>query len=199
VAAVLDSKTGSIVHYGIRGVEKHDHVLSVTSRNRTVWKVRYAALVADPSELVETDDTTWALRDVFSSFAAANSAIAKHLDLSPNDYAAIEHLLANDTLGPVELGQRLGIRSASATVLVDRLEASGHVQRHDHPTDRRRRTLAVTPKAVGELMQSLGPLIDQLGAVASALSLRDRAVVHRYLVAVAEVMWEHARHEEEPS
>jgi DNA-binding MarR family transcriptional regulator len=170
----------------------------LAGRNRTVWKVRYHALVADPSELVETDDTTWALRNVFDSYAAANSAIAKHLDLSPNDYAAIEHLLTNDTLGPVELGQRLGIRSASATVLVDRLEASGHVQRHDHPTDRRRRTLAVTPKAVGELMQSLGPLIDQLGAVASVLPPRDRAVVHRYLVAVAEVMWQHARQEEEP-
>jgi DNA-binding MarR family transcriptional regulator len=145
---------------------------------------------------VNADDTTWALRSVFDSYIAANSSIAKHLGLSHNDFAAIEQLLANDTLGPVELGERLGIRSASATAMVDRLEASGHVQRHSHPTDRRRRTLTVTPRATGELMQVLGPLIGHLSAVATDLTPDDRAIVHRYLVAVADVMWRHAAHHE---
>jgi DNA-binding MarR family transcriptional regulator len=153
--------------------------------------------MADPPNPVEANDTTWALREVFDSYVAANTAIAKHLELSANDFAAIEHLLANDSLGPVELGERLGIRSASATVMVDRLEASGHVQRKSHPTDRRRRTLTVTPKATGELMSFLGPLIGQLSAVASDLTPEDRAVVHRYLNTVAEVMREHARKENE--
>ena len=49
---------------------------------------------------------------------------------------------------PGWLREQLGLTSASVTALVDRMEASGHVQRHRHPHDRRSVLLEVTPEAV---------------------------------------------------
>ncbi len=148
--------------------------------------------MTNPRELVDADETTWALRNVLRGYAAANVSLARRLDLSPNDLEAMEYLLDDGELGPVELGHRLGIRSASATAMVDRLEAAGHLRRRSHPTDRRRRTLEVTTEANHSLMQTLGPLIGELSEAAAALTPKERARVNQYLVAVAEVLWSYA-------
>jgi DNA-binding MarR family transcriptional regulator len=139
-------------------------------------------------------DITWALRSVFVGYGAANMTLARKVGLSTNDLAAMEHLFAGDPdLGPVELGQRLGMRSASATAMVDRLEQAGHIERQPHPTDRRRRTLAVTPHALQELGAVLGPLVGELSEASQLLTKKERAIVMRYLEAVAEVLQRHAQ------
>ena len=58
----------------------------------------------------------------------------------------MEHLMG-EPIGPVELSRRLHMTSASATVLVDRLEEAGHVVREPDPHDGRRRV--VRPTAAG--------------------------------------------------
>jgi DNA-binding MarR family transcriptional regulator len=138
-----------------------------------------------------SEQATIALRDVLRGYEAANQMLARRLDLSVTELAAIDHLLEDAALGPVELGNRLGMRSASATALIDRLEAAGHVRRGNHQTDRRRRTLEITGEATDALMQALGPLIGELAAVADQLNARDRSVVHRYLIEISEVLWRH--------
>ena len=80
-----------------------------------------------------------ALRMVQQASVEANQELARRLGIGITDIAALEHLSsAAQPLGPVELGHRLGIRSASATALVDRLEQSGHLRREARPDDRRR-------------------------------------------------------------
>jgi DNA-binding MarR family transcriptional regulator len=148
----------------------------------------------DPAQaLVDADETAWALRDVLRGYSATNVALGRKLGLSPNDLSAMEHLLeGGGDLGPVELGHRLGIRSASATAMVDRLEEAGHLQRLPHPTDRRRRVLHVTESATTELVKTIGPVITDLTAVSTALSEAERQTVVRYLASVATVLWKHA-------
>jgi DNA-binding MarR family transcriptional regulator len=142
---------------------------------------------------VDADETAWALRDVLRGYSAANVALGRNIGLSSNDLSAMEHLLdGGGDLGPVELGHRLGIRSASATAMVDRLEEAGHLQRMAHPTDRRRRVLHVTENATSELMKTLGPLISDLTSVSTDLSDAERETVIRYLKDVATVLWKHA-------
>jgi DNA-binding MarR family transcriptional regulator len=148
--------------------------------------------VDNPFHEIQADEVTWILRNVFTGYTDANAAIGKKLDLSVNDMAAIEHLLFDTDLGPVELGHRLGIRSASATAMVDRLEAAGHVQRRPHPTDRRRRTLEVTPSATQSLMGTLGPLVNELSQIAEALSPEHRVIVSNYLQSVVAALATHA-------
>jgi DNA-binding MarR family transcriptional regulator len=107
--------------------------------------------------------------------------MARLLALAPSDVTALEHLLADGPLGPVELGQRLGMTSASATTLVDRLEAAGHVERRPHPSDRRRLVVVPTERA-GETAYATGaPVFEGLEAAAADLTPEERGAVARYL------------------
>jgi DNA-binding MarR family transcriptional regulator len=146
----------------------------------------------NPLNAIQADEVTWVLRDVLRGYVDTNTAFGAKLDLSVNDMTAIEYLLEDSELGPVELGQRLGIRSASATAMVDRLETAGHLQRQPHPTDRRRRTLKVTESASQSLMETVAPLVGDLASIAESLSSAERTVVHDYLLAVVRTLKNHA-------
>jgi DNA-binding MarR family transcriptional regulator len=115
----------------------------------------------------------------------ANAAFARRLARGRTDVAALELLMSEGPLGPVELGGRLGMRSASATALVDRLEAAGHVARVRDPGDRRRITVVPTQHAREEAGAAVGPLLEGLHAAAARLEAGDRAVVVGYLEEVA--------------
>lgn len=136
-------------------------------------------------------EPSWALREVMRAAGTANLALARELGLGLNDLAALEHLSEHQPLGPAELGSLLGIRSASATALVDRLEAAGHVSRRRHPADRRRLVLVITPQATARMIGVLGPLVAQLDAVAAELTAAEREVVVRYLRHAAGVLRAH--------
>ncbi len=127
------------------------------------------------------DAVSRALWQVTRATQEANLAFARRLALGRNDVAALEVLMNEGPLGPVELGHRLGMRSASATALVDRLEAAGHVERQRDPGDRRRITVVPTPHAHEEAGAAVGPLLAGLQAAAAALQPAERAVVLRYL------------------
>ncbi len=104
---------------------------------------------------------------------------------------AMEHLMqVENGLGPVELGHRLGIRSASATALVDRLEAAGHVRRSPHPQDRRRVIVKPTQRSRAATLAALTPLIEATDAVAADLTAEEAAAVTRYLRRIAETLRE---------
>lgn len=129
----------------------------------------------------------WALRQVLVANRDAEQALARHLGLGVNDVTAMEHLLgAPEGLGPMDIAQRLGIRSASATVLVDRLEEAGHVTRAAHRTDRRRTVVRPTERARAEIVQALLPLIAAVDDAASGFDEAEQAVVVRFLTQAAE-------------
>ncbi|MGF1473503.1 MAG: MarR family winged helix-turn-helix transcriptional regulator [Rubrobacteraceae bacterium] len=128
------------------------------------------------------------LRELVRANAEANHSLARRLGLGANDVAALDHLLQRDSLGPVELGYRLGMRPASATALADRLEAAGHVERRPHPTDRRRLTLKPPQHAVEEMRGAIRPLIDELNGVADEFTPDERRILARYVNLVADVL-----------
>ncbi len=134
-----------------------------------------------------------ALRVLQQATDDAQRALARRLGMGPTDVAALDHLIGSQTpLGPVELGDLLGIRSASATVLVDRLEQAGHVVREPHPHDRRRRTLKPTERARAEVHTALQPLIGPLQELARTLTDEHARVVLRFLQQAAAVHADYA-------
>lgn len=137
---------------------------------------------------LQAHELSWALREVTRANAEITRELARRLGLGVNDMTAMDHLLQEGPIGPAELGNLLGMRSASATALVDRLEAVGHVERRPHPTDRRRLVVEPTPHAVEEVLGVIRPLVAGLDAVAEELSPDERRVVARYLERVSEVM-----------
>lgn len=65
------------------------------------------------------------------------AAVARALGIGLTDLDALEHLELDGPLTQKELGDRLLLTSGAVTLLVDRLERLGAVQRRTHPSDRR--------------------------------------------------------------
>jgi DNA-binding MarR family transcriptional regulator len=76
------------------------------------------------------------------------AALARQAGITESDLDALEHLEAAGPLTQRDLGERLSLTSGAITMLVDRLERAGWVQRGPHPTDRRYTLLELTAKAI---------------------------------------------------
>jgi DNA-binding MarR family transcriptional regulator len=127
-------------------------------------------------------DISRSLRELLRVGRGVQTTLARRLGVGVTDVQAVSHLVESpEPLGTVELGNRLGIRSASATVLVDRLEAAGHLRRTDHPEDRRRVVLRLTETARAEVREALGPLLESITGIVAALDDRDAVVVRDFL------------------
>jgi DNA-binding MarR family transcriptional regulator len=130
-----------------------------------------------------------AVRTLLRAGRRMQSVMGQRLSLGETDLNAMDELVRSDQpMGPVELGNRLGIRSASATMLVDRLESAGHLRRERHPTDRRRITLYTTESARREVLTTLAPLLVSIDAIASALDEDESRVVLGFLRDVTEAI-----------
>lgn len=130
-----------------------------------------------------------ALREVQRVSLDARQALARRLGLGVSDVNALDQLVfSTEPIGPAELAARVGMTTASATVLVDRLEKAGHLRRAPHPRDRRRQTLHPTDHAREEISAALSPLITALDATAAGLTADQAAAVVKYLTAAAEVL-----------
>ncbi len=138
-----------------------------------------------------------ALRKLLRASEEVDLAFARRLGLGTTDVAALDRLLEDGPMGPAELGEHLGMRSASATALVDRLERAGHVERRPHASDRRRIAVVATPHAAGEAWRALGPLLERVERVAAELSPAEQAVVAGYLDRIAEEMRGYVREDDE--
>ncbi|WP_018254214.1 MarR family winged helix-turn-helix transcriptional regulator [Salinispora mooreana] len=144
------------------------------------------------SEAPSTSRTARALREVIRAASDTRGALARRLGIGVTDAAAIDHLAASpDPLGPVELGNRLGIRSASATALVDRLVRAGHLARTPHPQDRRRVALRVTDDGYDEVSAALRPMLAGIEQAVDRLTPEQAAATATFLQEVAEVMREY--------
>ncbi|MBK8734264.1 MAG: winged helix-turn-helix transcriptional regulator [Actinomycetales bacterium] len=125
-------------------------------------------------------DTLRALRELLALSEQVAPVLARRADLGQTDLRALE-LLVENPHGPVELANRLGVTSAAASGIVDRMQARGHVVRAPHPTDGRRTQVVLTQQGREELLGHLVPMFILLAEVDSALSESDRVVVQRYL------------------
>lgn len=135
-----------------------------------------------------------AVRRLLQAGRQMQATMAARLGLRVVDLQAIDHVVSSpDPLGPVELGQRLGLTSASATVLVDRLVTAGHLARQPHPYDGRRITLVATEHARNQVRRVLAPLLTDIAAVTAGLDEHDLARSLDLLRAVTEAMAEYPR------
>lgn len=135
-----------------------------------------------------------ALYAVLRANPGTRAAVAHRLGLNLSEVDAMEHLMG-EPIGPVELSRRLHMSSASATVLVDRLEEAGHVVREPDPRDGRRRVVRPTPKGARAVYAQVGPMVADLVAAEEGMSARERATVLAYLQRVVDVLERHGEHQ----
>lgn len=135
----------------------------------------------------EQTPTLLALREVIDLGRRITPAVARRAGLSHSEMSAMEHL-AQRPMGPAELSQLLGVTSAAATGIIDRLADRGHVERRAHPSDRRRTQVHVTDSGRREAVGHLLPMFAELAAADGELAEAERAVVLHYLRRVVRAM-----------
>ncbi|MBB3665215.1 DNA-binding MarR family transcriptional regulator [Prauserella sediminis] len=121
--------------------------------------------------------------------------LARDLALSLNDLTALHHLVGRPPLGPADLGKRLGMSSASATVLVDRLEQAGYARRERDPHDRRRVVVTVTAATEQRSLAAVAPLVEAITKISTELDATTRQAVTHYLSQVVQAMQAFVDHE----
>ena len=131
---------------------------------------------------------TLAIRHLISAAREFSARTSRELGVNGTDMAALSLLELNGPMGPTELATSLGVRSASVTVLLDRLERAGHVERVRSTSDRRRVLVATTASAHRASLDRVLPPILAIDAISRGLDDRDQAVIRRYLDAVTEAM-----------
>lgn len=130
----------------------------------------------------ERSATLDALRRLLDTGRRSVPALARKASLTHAELSFLEHVFEHPA-GPSELAQRIGVTSAAATGIVDRLESRGHVERRPHPTDRRRTAVVCTPSGREELLGHMMPMFVELAQLDASMSEEERAVVLRFLEA----------------
>jgi DNA-binding MarR family transcriptional regulator len=139
---------------------------------------------------VQVSPLQLALRGLQAVMIDGSAVVSRRMSLSANEMAGLQVVAETGTgapVGPAEIARHLDISTAAATGVVDRLVAHGHLERHPHPTDRRRIALRLTPHAEAEVAAALVPLLARIGAVEQRYSDAERAVIGRFLEEVAGV------------
>ena len=121
------------------------------------------------------------LRDIRELSAAFEGHLGAQLTVNPTDLTAMEHLIQDGPLTPTELARRLGVSTAAATTVIDRLTAVGHVTRTPNPADRRGVLVVPAPASVARAMGALMPMIMDIDGVLADFSESEKAVITDYL------------------
>lgn len=121
--------------------------------------------------------------------------LGRELEVNPTDLAAMEHLIQSGPLSPSEIAARLGVTTAAATTIVDRLARVGHVHRRSNEQDRR--GVLVVPEA-DSVQRALGVIRPMVEAVDDALTDFDETeqrAITAYLERVLQIYRAHALEE----
>ncbi|MBX0300805.1 MarR family transcriptional regulator [Cryobacterium sp. 1639] len=121
------------------------------------------------------------LHQILQLSRAFERQVGQALEVNATDLAAMEYLIQEEALTPGELSRRLNISTAATTLVIDRLVALGHAQRHPHASDRRKTVVVPAQESVTRAFQQLHPVIGGVAAVAQELSDDDREVIEAFL------------------
>ena len=133
------------------------------------------------SSSIGSDTIAEQLREVASLSTQFHKHVGHSLSVNDTDLAAMEHLMMNGPRTPTDLAHHLGISTAAATVMVDRLTAVGHVHREPHAHDRRKVVVVPTPASVLAAFETLAPMFSGVAQVTARLDESDHAVVTQFL------------------
>lgn len=126
------------------------------------------------------------------AYRAAEEAMRRRtrhsMKMGENDLTALRFLLKaqreDRVVTPGALAEHLGMKSASVTVMLDRLTKSGHVSRAAHPSDRRSLAVLASPDSSEQVRATLGAMHSRMMEVASQLDDREAHVVRSFLLAL---------------
>lgn len=134
-------------------------------------------------------DALNALRRYRTAELAMRKRTRSSMHMGDTDLAALRYLLEMQKRGrpvsPKDLAKRLEISSASVSVMLDRLAASGHVTRKPHPTDGRAVVVVATENSESEVRETLGEMHTRMLEAAESLDPAQTEAVVTFLTRLA--------------
>ncbi|BBE23265.1 MarR family transcriptional regulator [Arthrobacter sp. MN05-02] len=114
------------------------------------------------------------------------------MHLGKTDMTALRLMLhagrSGHPLSAAALARELEISTAATTVLIDRLEKSGHAERRRSPTDGRVIEIWPTAATDDEVRSTMGVLHERMMAIAGDLSPEECCTIERFLAALGAAM-----------
>src|SRR3989440_12744377 len=101
------------------------------------------------SPSADTEVAEFAGQLFFRLWRASHTRVAEELEsigLTPALFGVLNILGAREGAIQQEVGSAMGIDPSTMVSLIDQLETAGLAKRRPHPTDRRAREVAITPK-----------------------------------------------------
>jgi DNA-binding MarR family transcriptional regulator len=129
------------------------------------------------TNMEEHAEFTRAVRDLVLAGERFRARAGRRRGLSPSSVTVLTTLLLEGPRGPSELAALLDITTASATELVDRLQALGHVVRRPHPRDRRKLLVELTETGAREIEEIFGSFTARVEASSGAIGAEERGAV----------------------
>lgn len=127
------------------------------------------------------DDLTAALRDWIEVFMHRSMGgfvcFAKAHGLSMSQMGALFHMSRRESTGVSDIGDNLGVTSAAASQMLDRLVQQGLIVRTEDPSDRRSKRIALTEKGQDFIHSITEARHRWFASLAGAMSTKERAVV----------------------
>ena len=97
----------------------------------------------------ETAKLSHQLVELYEKLSSWEQGVVKNSGLSTPQMHTIEIVGHSGSLRMKELAKKMGVTTGTLTVMVDRLEQQGLLQRTPHETDRRSYLIALTEKGQG--------------------------------------------------
>jgi len=152
----------------------------------------------------EEDDSAVELLSALRRFRRADHEMRRRMsagmDMNTTDLAAlrfvIAHELADDPVTPLRLAKHLEISGASTSKLLDRLAASGHLERVPHPRDGRSRIVVATDHAHAQVRERLSGMHTRMLETARTVPAPARRAATAFLLAMADQLETEAAPEE---
>ncbi|MDO5535455.1 MAG: MarR family winged helix-turn-helix transcriptional regulator [Propionibacteriaceae bacterium] len=132
-----------------------------------------------------------ALQGVIGLSNEIERELARLLGVNLTDYRALSSLASSGEVPVGRLAAALGATPAATTAIVDRLEVKGLAQRRRAEEDRRQVRVAVTPAAIGRIIELMVPLMRRVDDHVVGLSEAEQRVVAEFVVVLRDALGDH--------
>ncbi|MFC0682221.1 MarR family winged helix-turn-helix transcriptional regulator [Lysobacter korlensis] len=127
------------------------------------------------------------LREFLSVSEDFERRLGRELEVNPTDLAAMEHLIQSGPLSPSDIAARLGVTTAAATTIVDRLAKVGHVSRRSNEQDRRGVLVVPEPESVRRALGVIQPMVQAVDGALRDFDDAEQRAITAYLHRVLEI------------
>lgn len=126
-------------------------------------------------------ELTRATRRLDMALAEWHGELSQRMGMGASEILALARLAMDDSQGPSELARSLHMTTGAMTAVLDRLVDRGHIERVEHPSDRRKVALRLTASAHDAARAQLRPMVASITELAEGLKPAERVVVGRFL------------------